>query len=118
MPRTALYKPELAEYAGKIVGELSLEQAGIRTGLSGETVRRLKSGKVPEPQTLRAFAEGFADRGADLTELMVICGYEQPADVLERVCLALRGDTTIPEEGKRQVLDFVRELQGRGGKGK
>lgn len=91
MPRISLYEKGLAEYVQNIMQGLSLEQAGIRTQLASETIRKMKLGKVPEPQTLRAFAEGFNDCGADYHRLMIICGYEEPTDLMERLETATRG---------------------------
>jgi hypothetical protein len=91
---------------------LSLEQAGIRSKLSGETIRKMKGGKVPEPQTLRAFAEGFKDRGADLHELMVICGYEVPDDPIEYMVNAYRD--RYPESIDQlaaAMRDMLKELE-------
>ncbi len=79
MPRQALYSKAFGAMVSELVGDLSLEQAGIRAGLAGETIRKMKGGKIPEPATLEAFAAGFADRGADLQTLRIAAGYETDA---------------------------------------
>lgn len=112
MPRQALYSVEFGAKIGELIGDLSLEQAGIRTGLAGETIRRMRAGKIPEPDTLRMFAEGFADRGADLQVLRIAAGYESPSGVVAAVEAALPPVTDISEEEKQLVLDVCGIMRG------
>jgi hypothetical protein len=56
--------PEIAELIGRVLGDLSLEQAAIHLNyrVSRTPIGDLKRGKVGREGTLRDFAEGFASR--------------------------------------------------------
>lgn len=70
----------------------------------------MKMGAVPSEAVLERFAKGL---NADLSALRRAAGYEQPSDPVEAVELALRNVESIPEEGKRQIREFVESIRNK-----
>lgn len=59
---------EVAEIVNAVLGDLSLESAAIKLNykVGREGLRLLRNGKIGRETTVRAFAEGFADRISEL----------------------------------------------------
>jgi hypothetical protein len=105
------YSQDLADIVNAAMSKLGIksnEQGGKACGISQECFRLTRGGKIPSEDVLIKMAEGLE---IDLKKLRVAAGYEKPDSVAETVMLALRGTNKIPEEGKRQVIDFVKRME-------
>lgn len=115
MPKQTIYKPEFAQMIIELVGDLTLEQAGIRCNIAGETVRKLKKGKVPELDTIRKIADGFADRGADYDKLLIAAGYKQPESIeilkTDKVSVKIYAESgyILDEEIRLKILECFKD---------
>ena len=61
---------------------LSLRQAGAKTGLSHGTIRDIRNGVSPSPESIRKLAEAFGGDGHEKLaledQLLVLAGYRSP----------------------------------------
>lgn len=89
---------------------ISLRGAMLKTGVTHSVIGEMRKGIIPSRDTIGRFAKGM---GVSEQELMVAAGYEQATDAVEAVYLALRGATNIPDEGKKQILDFAKKIEQR-----
>ena len=103
MPRQVIYRTEFAKAVSDIVDKLTLEQVGIRTNLAGETIRKMKAGKVPEEATIRAFAEGM---DVELDNLLVAAGYKEDPRVAP-VILKLRSAKHLRQSSIEEIERIV-----------
>jgi hypothetical protein len=74
------WNTELAEWARGVVGDRSLRQAEIRTGISHMTVKSILEGRQPSAETLIRFAAAFDE---DVAAALRLAGYEDIAEVWE-----------------------------------
>ena len=120
MPIEARVRREFAEAVMAALGGISPNQASYKTGVSDEYIRKMSNGRVPSVDVIRRFAQGM---GVDVQSMLVAAGYEQPPaedraaaalsemdDHMKGIELSLRC-TDIPERGKQQIMDFVKEMQ-------
>lgn len=94
--------------------KLTFRAAGLRTSVSAAYWKDMSDGRVPSEDILARIAGAFDE--LDENKLRVAAGYGPKLDGLgaaEAVGVVLRGQDNIPEEGKRQILDFVKEIEQR-----
>ena len=106
MTHRTVIKPEFGDAVRATLGDLSISQASYKTQISYEYMRKMTYGHVPSPDIIRRFAEGL---GVGAEPLLVVAGYEQPSDPVERVEVALRSNQQLSDAGVRRIMDFVRE---------
>lgn len=98
---------------------LTFRAAGLQTSISAAYWKDMADGRVPSQEIIERIAEAMPD--VDENELLTAAGYSPKIaemDAVQAVEFALRGQKTIPEEGKRQILEFVEEMQEKyGGEG-
>ena len=107
MPHSTIVKPEFGVLVKELMGDLSYMQVSYKTGISAEYLRLMVNGRVPSENMLQRFADGM---GADIKTLRIAAGYDQPADLVTRVEIALRSSNEISDQAKEDVLSFVREM--------
>lgn len=72
----------------------------------------MSDGRVPSERVIAQMAACFDN--LDENELRIAAGYGpkmETMDPVKAVEFALRGQDSIPEEGKAQIIEFVREMQ-------
>lgn len=108
--------PEL----GRIIKEflqrnrLTLRNAALKSGISAAYWKDISDGRVPSDTVIARICAAFPE--LDENELRIAAGYApkvEELDTVKAVEFALRGHTDIPEEGKRQIIEFVKEIQQR-----
>jgi hypothetical protein len=93
---------------------LTFRGAALQTGVSAAYWKDMSDGRVPSEDVIERISSAFHD--LDENELRISAGYAPRTDKLnavQAVEFALRGQKSIPDEGKRQILDFVSEIEGR-----
>jgi hypothetical protein len=98
MRRREGLRPEIADLVGRVLGDLSLEQAAIHLNyrVSRTPIGDLKRGKIGRESTLREFAEGFSSRfceefGDEIRERFGECSPHAASDWLaEKAGFALK----------------------------
>jgi len=93
---------------------LTFRAAGLRSSISAAYWKDMSDGRVPSEDVIVRISECFDD--LDENELRLAAGYavnSEGLDLPRAVEFALRGQKTVPDEGKRQILDFVKEIQAR-----
>ena len=91
---------------------LTLRAAALQSGISAAYWKDMGDGRVPSEDVLTKITTAFDD--LDINELRAAAGYlPRPGDVdaVRAVEFALRGHADIPDEGKRQILDFVKKIE-------
>ncbi|MCX8053931.1 MAG: helix-turn-helix domain-containing protein [Armatimonadetes bacterium] len=105
---------------GKLIKEflvrngLTFRGAALQTGISAAYWKDMSDGRVPSEEVIQRISAAFHD--LDENELRLAAGYSvkpDNIDAVQAVEFALRGHKGIPPEGKRQILDFVREIEER-----
>jgi len=105
---------------GKLISDfmkrnsLTFRAAALQTSVSAAYWKDMSDGRVPSEDIIARISACFED--LDENPLRMAAGYtpkmEKMAPV-KAVEFALRGNDKIPAEGKRQILDFVREMEKR-----
>lgn len=93
---------------------LTFRAAGLRSSVSAAYWKDMSDGRVPSEEIIAKIGECFDE--LDENKLRVAGGYAPKLDGLdaaEAVDIVLRGQDNIPEEGKRQILEFVKEIEQR-----
>jgi len=96
---------------------LTLRAASLRSSISAAYWKDMSDGRVPSEEVIDRVAAAFPD--ASVNELRLAAGYSikpDAADAVTAVEFALRGQSDIPEEGKKQILRFVRDIEKKYGK--
>jgi hypothetical protein len=103
---------------GRIIKNLLVENgltfrgAAMRSSISAAYWKDMSDGRVPSEDILEKIQKSFEDESID--ELRAAAGYAPipgKIDPVRAVEFALRGQNNIPEEGKEQILDFVRKIE-------
>ena len=105
---------EFARLIRKILDDngLTLRAAALRTSVSAAYWKDMADGRVPSEEVIDRIASAFHD--VDGNELRLAGGYAVKSDDLDAVSaveFALRSQTSIPDEGKQQILDLVRKIE-------
>lgn len=102
---------------GKIVADylrehgLTFRAAGLKSQISGAYWKDMADGRVPSVQAIGKMCMAFPD--LDKNALLAAAGYAaeyDPNDAVAAVECALRNNQTLTEMGRRQILEFVREV--------
>lgn len=91
---------------------LTFRAVALETSISAAYWKDMADGRVPSEDIIARMCDRFAE--LDENELRVAAGYMPRPDGIDAVGaveIALRGNRTISQEGKRQILEFVREKQ-------
>lgn len=105
---------------GQIIDEfltrngLTFRAAALKSSISAAYWKDMSDGRVPSEEVIARISESFDD--LDENELREAGGYApktEKMDAVKAVEFALRGNKTIPEEGKRQIMDFVGDIERR-----
>lgn len=97
--------------------KLTFRAAGFKSSISAAYWKDMSDGRVPSEDVISKISESFED--LDENDLRIAAGYApkpENMNAVKAVEFALRGQQNIPEEGKRQILDFVKEMEDRYGK--
>lgn len=99
--------------------KLTFRAAALASSISAAYWKDMSDGRVPSEEVISKISGSFDD--LDENDLLIAAGYApktERMDAVKAVEFALRGQKSIPDEGKRQILDFVKEMQTRyGGQG-
>jgi len=93
---------------------LTFRAAALKTGISAAYWKDMSDGRVPSEEVIEKISAVFCE--LDENELRYAAGYASKAekiDAVKAVEFALRGNMQIPEEGKQQIIDFVKEIKER-----
>lgn len=105
---------------GKVVksflerNNLTFRAAAFGSDISAAYWKDMSDGRVPSEQVITQIAGRFDD--LDENELRIAAGYGpkmETMDPVKAVEFALRGQESIPDEGKAQIIEFVRKTQRR-----
>ena len=91
---------------------LTFRAAAFGSGISAAYWKDMSDGRVPSEEVIQQISGAYED--LDENDLRVAAGYGpkmENMDVVKAVEFALRGQQSIPDEGKSQIVDFVREMQ-------
>lgn len=105
---------EFGQIIKKIMEDNSLtfRAAGLKTNISAAYWKDMSDGRIPSQEIIERIIEYFPE--LDANELRAAAGYAPKTtdmDPVQAVEFALRGQKKIPDEGKRQILDFVKRIQ-------
>ncbi len=109
MPVETRVREEFGKLVQRIKGEDSFGQAAVRTTISQAYLLAMARGKVPGREIIEKFARGYADRGADLHELLVAAGYAEPKDAVGKVEVFLKSADELSEFTKERIRELVAE---------
>ncbi len=97
--------------------KLTFRAAAFKSGISAAYWKDMSDGRVPSDDVITKIAEPFDD--LDENELRAAAGYApnpNTMDTLTAVSIALRHQKDISQKAKKQIIDFVKEIQERKGK--
>lgn len=98
---------------------LTFRAAALETSVSAAYWKDMSDGRVPSEDIIDRICANFDD--LDENDLRIAAGYApktEKMDAVKAVEFALRGNNKIAAEGKRQILNFVKEMEVRYAKGK
>ena len=93
---------------------LTFRAASFGSGISAAYWKDMSDGRVPSEEVITQISGSYDD--LDENDLRVAAGYGprmETMDPVKAVEFALRGQQSIPDEGKAQIISFVRETQKR-----
>ena len=96
--------------------KLTFRAAALQSSVSAAYWKDMSDGRVPSEEIIARISDCFED--LDGNDLRSAAGYAIKVDKLDAVKaveFALRGQQMISEEGKQQILDFVKEIEERYG---
>lgn len=91
---------------------LTFRAAAFGSGISAAYWKDMSDGRVPSDDVIAQISTSYDD--LDENELRVAAGYGAKLDKLDPVKaveFALRGQKSIPAEGKKQIIEFVKQTQ-------
>lgn len=94
--------------------KLTFRGAALQSGISAAYWKDMSDGRVPSEEVIARICAAFPE--LDENELRLAAGYApkpHEMDAVKAVEFALRGQPDIPEEGKQQILEFVKLVQNR-----
>lgn len=92
--------------------DLTFRAAALESSISAAYWKDMSDGRVPSEEIISRMCQRFPQ--LDENELRAAAGYLPRSDGMDAVGaveIALRGNRTISAEGKKQILDFVKEKQ-------
>jgi len=94
--------------------KMTFRAAALQSSVSAAYWKDMSDGRVPSDDIITRISGCFED--LDENDLREAAGYSVKTDKMDAVKaveFALRSQQMIPEEGKRQILDFVKEIEDR-----
>lgn len=94
--------------------KLTFRAAAFKSGLSAAYWKDMSDGRVPSEQVITQIAQCFDD--LDENELRLAGSYAlnpDKMDLVQAVDFAMRRNQAMPDEGKKQIIDFVKKIQKR-----
>jgi hypothetical protein len=91
---------------------LTFRGAAMRTSISAAYWKDMSDGRVPSEDVIDRIAAEFPE--VDGNDLRAAAGYSaklSAEDTVKAVEFALRGQSRIPQEGKDQILEFVKKIE-------
>lgn len=91
---------------------LTFRAAAFGSEISAAYWKDMSDGRVPSDDVIGQISKAYED--LDENELRVAAGYGarmETMDPVKAVEFALRGQESIPDEGKQQIIDFVKQTQ-------
>lgn len=91
---------------------LTFRAAAFKSSISAAYWKDMSDGRVPSEEVISKISACFDD--LDENDLRTAAGYAadpSKMDVVKAVEFALRGQESIPEVGKKQIIDFVRQME-------
>ncbi|MHB9036277.1 MAG: helix-turn-helix domain-containing protein [Armatimonadota bacterium] len=91
---------------------LTFRAAAFMSSISAAYWKDMSDGRVPSEEVIVKIAGCFDD--LDENDLRTAAGYApdpSKMDVVKAVEFALRGQESIPEDGKKQILSFVKQME-------
>ncbi len=95
---------------------LTFRAAALKSSISAAYWKDMSDGRVPSEEVIARISAAFDD--LDENELRDAAGYApitKNMGALKAVEFALRGNKTISEEGKKQIIEFVKDIEQRYG---
>lgn len=93
---------------------LTFRAAAFGSGISAAYWKDMSDGRVPSEDVIAQISGNYDDLNEN--DLRMAAGYGpklETMDPVKAVEFALRGQESIPDEGKAQIIDFVRKTQKR-----
>jgi hypothetical protein len=93
---------------------LTFRAAALQSSISAAYWKDMSDGRVPSEEVIDKISSCFDDLNEN--DLRDAAGYAvkiENMDAVKAVEFALRGQQNIPDEGKKQILEFVREMADR-----
>jgi hypothetical protein len=91
---------------------MTFRAAAFQSSISAAYWKDMSDGRVPSEEVIAKLAAGFEE--LDENDLRTAAGYAadpSKMDVVKAVEFALRGQESIPEAGKKQILSFVKQME-------
>lgn len=91
---------------------LTFRAAGLGSSISAAYWKDMSDGRVPSEEIVEKISQCFDE--LDENELRAAAGYSvklENLDAVKAVEFALRSQKSIPDEGKKQIVDFVQKMQ-------
>ena len=95
---------------------MTVRAAALKSSISAAYWKDMSDGRVPSEEIIERISRRFGD--LDENDLRAAAGYAlkpEKMDAVKAVEFALRGQKSIPDEGKQQIVEFVREMEERYG---
>lgn len=105
---------------GKLISDfmkrnsLTFRAAALQTSVSAAYWKDMSDGRVPSEDIIARISACFED--LDENPLRMAAGYAPKMEkmaAVKAVEFALRGNDKIPAQGKRQIIEFVKEMEER-----
>ena len=96
---------------------LTFRAAAFGSGISAAYWKDMSDGRVPSEECISRMSQSYSE--LDENKMRIAAGYPpkmESMDPVEAVEFALRSQQSISEHGKRQIVDFVREIRERYGR--
>lgn len=93
---------------------LTFRAAALESSVSAAYWKDMSDGRVPSEEIITKISEAF--EGLDENDLLIAAGYAPKSEkmgAVKAVEFALRGQKNIPDDGKQQILDFVKQMEDR-----
>jgi hypothetical protein len=92
---------------------MTFRGAGLASSISAAYWKDMSDGRVPSEEVIKRVSESFD--GVDENELRLAAGYMPRGglDAVTAVTIALRNQNSLPDEGKQQIVDFVKKIENK-----
>ncbi|MCE5197539.1 MAG: hypothetical protein ABFD54_16920 [Armatimonadota bacterium] len=85
--------------------------AAFKSGISAAYWKDMSDGRVPSEDVIAKISAAFDDLNEN--DLRLAAGYApnlESVDLIGAIEIAMRGNETLSDDGKKQILDFAREM--------